>query len=445
MWGRDDDFKERIFRGYLSYFDIAIREDTLSERAYDLLTKDVLLLRFFCEVHEHQQQMYLYDVYKYRVFQKYVEKKEKEYRENEIRLNQGNDLHSLLNKIVKYMLENNNYFHVPTRIFDKDEEQLLIKMLNNEVIFKDELVEKVGFLEKKSMSISFTFDEFRDFCITNYLLENYGEENSFLEFWNEMNKGNSTICEGVQKYVFYLSKSDYQDALEPVIKKLPDYEELYWNYIWGVEDCYLSQYDVELWKRQVLQKEKYRKRVIYELFMRYDCDFYRTMNICVLLGLMDGLSKDIGEYHTFIREMFGVRREDKYWFYHQEDQVVYHCNDLVEELEPVCRKERSKTYRELFKLTVYLYELYRSGTMELWKRFYKADPDNAREILKEMNLHKSKIIQSNVKDILVELINSQKKNKDDKLQILYDENPYYHCNENYFMKVFPFDLGNQVD
>lgn len=149
MWGRDDDFKERIFRGYLSYFDIAIREDTLSERAYDLLTKDVLLLRFFCEVHEHQQQMYLYDVYKYRVFQKYVEKKEKEYRENEIRLNQGNDLHSLLNKIVQYMLENNNYFHVPTRIFDKDEEQLLIKMLNNEVIFKDELVEKVGFLEKK--------------------------------------------------------------------------------------------------------------------------------------------------------------------------------------------------------------------------------------------------------------------------------------------------------
>ena len=219
-------------------------------------------------MHEHQQQIYLYDVYKYRVFQKYVEKKEKEYRGNEIRLNQGNDLHSLLNKIVQYMLENNNYFHVPTRIFDKDEEKLLIKMLNNEVIFKDELVEKVGFLEKKSMSISFTFDEFRDFCITNYLLENYGEEKSFLQFWNEMNRGNSTICEGVQKYVFYLSNSVYQ--------------------IWGVEDCYLSQYDVELWKKQVLQKGKYRKRVIHELFMRYDCDFYRTMNICVLLGLMDG-------------------------------------------------------------------------------------------------------------------------------------------------------------
>ena len=96
-------------------------------------------------------------------------------------------------------------------------------------------------------------------------------------------------------------------------------------------------------------------------------------------------------------------------------------------------------------MTVYLYGLYRSGTMELWKRFYKADPDYAREILKEMNLHKSTIIQSNVKDILVELINSQKKNKDDKLQILYDENSYHHCNENYFMKVFSFDLGNQVD
>ncbi len=445
MWGRDDDFKERIFRGYLSYFDITIREDTLSERAYDLLTKDVLLLRFFCEVHEHQQQIYLYDVYKYRVFQKYVEKKEKEYGENEIWLNQGNDLHSLLNKIVQYMLVNNNYFHVPTRIFDKDEEQLLIKMLNNEVIFKDELVEKVGFLEKKSMSISFTFDEFRDFCITNYLLENYGEEKTFLGFWNEMNKGNSTICEGVQKYVFYLSKSDYQDTLEPVIKKLPEYEELYWNYIWGVEDCYLSQCDVELWKKQVLQKKKHRKQVIHELVMRYDCDFYRTMNICVLLELMDILSKDIGKYQAFIREMFEVRRENKYWPYNREHQSVHPCNDLVEELEFVCGKERSKIYRELFKLTIYLYELCRFDIMELWKRFYKTAPDIAWKILKEMNLHKSSIIQSNVKDILTGIINSQRKNKDEKLQILYNENPYHHCTENYFMKVFPFDWGNQVD
>lgn len=62
-----------------------------------------------------------------------------------------------------------------------------------------------------------------------------------------------------------------------------------------------------------------------------------------------------------------------------------------------------------------------------------------------MDLHKSSIIQSNVKDILVGLIYSQEKNKDDKLQILYDENPYHHCNENYFMKVFSHDFGNQVD
>lgn len=445
MWGREEDFKERIFRGYLSYFDITIREDTLSERTYDLLTKDVLLLRFFSEVYEHQQQIYLYDVYKYRVFQKYVEKKEKEYSENEIRLNHGNDLHSLISKIVHYMLENKNYFHVPVRIFDKDEERLLIKMLNNEVIFKDELVEKIGFLEKKSIAISFTFDEFRDFCITNYLLENYGEERSFLEFWNGMDKGNSTICEGVQKYVFYLSKSDYQKTLEPVIKKLPEYRELYWKYIWDVEDCYLSQYDVELWRKQVLQKRKYRKQVVYELFMRYDCVFFCTMNIGILFELMDILSKNIGEYQSFIREMFRVQKRDKYWFYDQESEAVYHYNDLVEELEFVCEKEKNGTYRELFKLTIYLYGLYRSGTIELWKRFYKIAPDNALDILKEMNLHKSSIIQSNVKDILVGLINSQKRGKDHRLQMLYNENPYHRCNENYFMKAFPFDLGNQVD
>lgn len=64
MWRTGDDFKNRIFRGYMQYFDISIRPNALSQRAYDLLTDDVLLLRFFCEVNEYQQQIYLYDVYK---------------------------------------------------------------------------------------------------------------------------------------------------------------------------------------------------------------------------------------------------------------------------------------------------------------------------------------------------------------------------------------------
>lgn len=100
MWRIGDSFKNRIFWGYMQYFDISIRPNALSQRAYNLLTNDVLLLRFFCEVNEHQQQIYLYDVYKYEVFQQYIEKKAKEYHGNEVVLNKNNILFMFLDKIV---------------------------------------------------------------------------------------------------------------------------------------------------------------------------------------------------------------------------------------------------------------------------------------------------------------------------------------------------------
>ena len=65
----------------------------------------------------------------------------------------------LLDKIVRYMIEKKEFFHVPVSVFTQEEERILIKMLENEVIFKDEQVIKSGILEKKSMTISFTFDD----------------------------------------------------------------------------------------------------------------------------------------------------------------------------------------------------------------------------------------------------------------------------------------------
>ena len=218
----------------------------------------------------------------------------------------------LLDKIVRYMIEKKEFFHVPVSVFTQEEERILIKMLENEVIFKDEQVIKSGILEKKSMTISFTFDEFRDFCITNYLLEHFSKEDVFMQFWKGMRENNLTIREGVQKYVFYLSRTKYQKDLGPIVEKVPEYDELYWLYIWGVQDDYLSYEDVAKWKEQVLQHGSYGRRVVNYLLMRYDCDCFHNLNIKILFELMDEIIVDMGEYHHFMREMFGAHIKDDY-------------------------------------------------------------------------------------------------------------------------------------
>lgn len=447
MWRTGDDFKNRIFRGYMQYFDISIRPNALSQRAYDLLTDDVLLLRFFCEVNEHQQQIYLYDVYKYEVFQQYIEKKAKEYHGNEVVLNQNNILFMLLDKIVGYMIENKEFFHVPVSIFTQEEEGILIKMLENEVIFKDEQLIKSGILEKKSMTISFTFDEFRDFCITNFVLEHFSKEDVFMQFWKDMQEKKLTIREGVQKYVFYLSRTKYQKDLRPIVEKVPEYDELYWLYIWGVQDDYLSYEDIAKWKEQVLQHGSCGRRVVNYLLMRYDCDCFHNLNIKILFELMDEIIVDMGEYHRFIREMFGVHIKDDYkLLYHDSPKVVYPYNYLVRDLlEGMGKEEWNLVHRELFRLTIYLFELRHSDTLQLWENLYQNTPDIAVVLLQEMNTHNSSLIQGNVIDILEGLLGLELGNQDERLHNLYENNRYKNRTLQDLSTVFEFLLGDKIE
>lgn len=442
-----DDFKNRIFWGYMQYFDISIRPNALSQSAYDMLTDDVLLLRFFSEVNEHQQQIYLYDVYKYEVFQQYIEKKAKEYHENEVILNQNNILFMLLDKIVGYMIEKKEFFHVPVSVFSQEEERMLIKMLENEVIFKDEQVIKSGILEKSSMTISFTFDEFRDFCITNYVLEHFSKEDVFMQFWKGMREDNLTIREGVQKYVFYLSRTKYQKDLGPIVEKVPEYDELYWLYIWGVQDDYLSYEDVAKWKKQVLQHGSCGRRVINYLLMRYDCDCFHNLNIKILFELMDEIIVDMGEYHRFMQEMFGVHIKDDFKLLYQDSpKAVYPYNYLVRDLlDCMGEEEWNLVHRELFRLTIYLFELRHSDTLQLWENLYQNTPDIAVVLLQEMNTHDSSLIQGNVIDILEGLLGLELGNQDERLHNLYENNRYKNRTLQNLSTVFGFVLGDKIE
>ena len=55
-----------------------------------------------------------------------------------------------------------------------------------------------------------------------------------------------------------------------------------------------------------LQHGSYGRRVVNYLLMRYDCDCFHNLNIKILFELMDEIIVDMGEYHHFMREMFGA-------------------------------------------------------------------------------------------------------------------------------------------
>lgn len=427
MFHRSVDFKDRIFYGYLNYFGITIREYTLMKMTYDKLTDDILLLRFFCEVNEEKKQLYLYDVYQYDVFQQYIDKKAEEYQVlSPALLNYKDMVFTLLDKISEYMIDNKQFFNIPSSIFLPSEQELLFKMICNEVIFKDEAVIQTGLLRKNSVVISFTFDEFRDFCLTEYILRNYNEE-KFLNFWESLQSDMSTIKEGVTKYVFYLARTNSQDYLLPVIKKLPQYDEMYWTYIWGLEDKWLSKEDNKLWSDNLINSSDYDKHIVQDLMCKYDCDFFQNINISLLFATLDKLATDSAKYIRFKNRMFENHYKPDNCYIHDEPQAAWPYNYLLKNLYRYVQEPKwNENYKQVFKLTIYLHDMDYSNTNELWKMLIISSSKLAIQLLSDMNNYVIDEINGNVKEILNTIIKVENLIPEDReqLQILYDENTF---------------------
>lgn len=405
IWHSSDDFENRIFEGYLNFFDVDIRRDTLTHDIYRTLTDDILLLRFFCEVEAHKRQVYMYNIYKYEVFQQYLDKKAEEYQRlgdidtKELYFN-------LLNHICQKMIEQQIFFQLPVVGFDQSEQQLLNRMLENDVIFKGEVQVERGLRTRVSTSISFTFDEFRDFCVTNYFLESIKDEVSFREMWDELHSENPTICEGVERYCFCLAITKYQSNLLPWLQKCPQYESLYWDNVWNIEDRYLTASDAKMWKEQLVRGGIHATSVIRHLLGRRDREYFKIANIGLLFDTMDDMLLDMGMYTGFICQMFaiGTKRRGSLVKYGEGKVCAY--DKFLSALNAILKHSNCQYVLrriDFFRLSVYLYELFPQGTDEIWDIFFSQHPALALSLLKEMFEHPRSLIRDNVADILSNL------------------------------------------
>lgn len=347
----------------------------------------------------------MYNIYKYEVFQQYLDKKAEEYQRlgdidtKELYFN-------LLNHICQKMIEQQIFFQLPVVGFDQSEQQLLNRMLENDVIFKGEVQVERGLRRRVSTSISFTFDEFRDFCVTNYFLESIKDEVSFREMWDELHSENSTICEGVERYCFCLAITKYQSNLLPWLQKCPQYESLYWDNVWNIEDRYLTASDVKMWKEQLVRGGIHATSVIRHLLGRRDREYFKIANIDLLFDTMDDMLLDMGMYTGFICQMFaiGTKRHGSLVKYGEGKACTY--DKFLSALNAILKRSNCHYVLQridFFRLSVYLYELFPQGTDEIWDIFFSQHPALALSLLKEMFEHPRSLIRDNVADILSNL------------------------------------------
>lgn len=427
---REERFGQRIFNGYLKYFDVEIVWESLLESTYEILSNDTLLLRFFCEVNHGKKQVYMYDVYKYALFSQYYENKKKEMKYKSVP--GGESLfEQLVNNICKYMIDNRVFNLIPREVLSISENQLLDILLEADVIFKEEQIVKKGFINEYTEVLSFTFDEFRDFCITKYLLQKPDAQQSFPVTWNEMCNEHWGILEGVEKYVFSLARTTAPDIL-PIIERNNNYQHMYWENVWNLEDKDITEGDIQEWKEQFIGKGPYRKRLIRYLILRRNRNYFMKVTIDLLFEIMDNMADSPGEFDNFIKVYFPISKVDKYnQEIYQEDCVLY-CDHMIKALmKGLEEDDKHIDYYDFLKLSVYLYGIIPEAIKKLWVKALTSGCDAIIKITDEF-LQKDYIavvIKYNLEDIFESLIAVSENEKIEELYLkCRDGAKYQHVN-----------------
>lgn len=421
MFNYNQVFQDRIFFGYLNFFDITIRRYSLLKNIFDRLSKDTLLLRFFCEANRGKKQLYMYDIYKYNTFQTYIDKKIEEY--DNKKFGAGKLYGKVLDKIIDYMINNSQYYNIPIDIMNREELELVYELLLNDVVLKDDIIIKEGFLKEQKTVISFTFDEFRDFYMAKYIARTFNKE-QIEKFINDLDKKyNVSIKEGVYGYLFFIGRM-YSDDLIEILKTSNDYNRIYWDNIFKLVDEKISDEDIGIIKNEFLNESKNRDKIILDLIFRYDTFYFKKLNIKNLYNIMDLFcEKDYEAYQTFIKGAFKPEFSNSYYRY--GTTIIWPYDKMIEYFKSIIRRKNPKIYREQFKITIYLYNVIRWKTNEFWETYIKYLPDMAIETLNEMNNNVPEEINKNIKDIAYHIVSSniiQKKEIKDKIQMIYNKN-----------------------
>lgn len=150
------------------------------------LQDDVLLLRFFCEAYgarnkpEGYQQPRISSIQRDEIFDIYLNHKLEAMGDADALAGEagsrqvapGKTVSEVLSICLQYMLDNWQFDNVPVKIIPTHLTLALERLLEEELIVRRDAPGTAGFFSPTDETLNFTFDEFRDFLLAQYLVQN---------------------------------------------------------------------------------------------------------------------------------------------------------------------------------------------------------------------------------------------------------------------------------
>jgi hypothetical protein len=308
--------RDRLLDGYFKYFEVD--PNKVDEQAERFLKEDTLLLRFFCEAYGKRGRSADYEmpdiphIYRAQIFDLYLSKRLEAAADTKNRtvqqlspVDSKTALLAVIRTVIGYMVTNRQFSDIPFSAVPVKMQPDLWFLLDEEILLRRDLAASGEIsLTPPTEVLNFVYDEFRDFLIAKYLVENFNpkEPASFVAFVAAGENGAVQVSEGIKRFLFYSSRLPNLLEFWKYYSQQPAYDEVFVPEIFFIAEEHLNADDA-IRIRAVLEKSDYNAtRVAKFLLWRGTKDRFPFLNLDLLIDtLADG---DDSMYEALIRNNF---------------------------------------------------------------------------------------------------------------------------------------------
>jgi hypothetical protein len=314
----EDAERDELVTLYFAHFQID--EGRVAEEVRKELTRDMLLLRFFCETYggrdkdSNYVQPDIRHFYRDELFERYLNQK----------LNTADlflqtittavspistvqSLQRVLELCAERMISTWEFSNVPMSAIPGELHAALYSLLDEELIIRKDAVRDQA-IGVSSDALNFTFDEFRDYMLAQYLLHRVFpiDRSRFALLLNKSDAERSQPTEGLKKFLFYASRKTKNDVFYHFYQGLPWYADVYDTEVFNLDGRILGDGD-RVRIRERLAKNDYRAAAISQrLSFRWSGSYWQVLNLSLLLEFMSSAATEV--YRRLIVENFGAHR-----------------------------------------------------------------------------------------------------------------------------------------
>lgn len=317
-----DQHYEEIQDGYFQFF--KINKQKVAQQVLDSLRSDILLLRFFCEAYGARNRPAQYvqptirNLYRGEIFKTYLERK---LGAADLFIQQVSDklvpqgampsLISVLEHIVEHMLRSAKYGDVPISAIPDALHDALYGLLDEELVLRRDAPTNSSVFTPSQDTINFTFDEFRDYILSEYLVHRvFNKDPSvFQRYVNNSTPVDTEAIEGTKRYLFYASREERNSEFFDFFRRQQWYTDVYPVEIFNIDARLLQPEDVDA-VLGVLKEGGYQAcNVARSLAVRWNEEDNPLLNLRLLVSYLSNL--DDGPFDALAKQTFRTEYGDR--------------------------------------------------------------------------------------------------------------------------------------